>query len=171
MISLIGYRATGKTTLGRKLAKRLGYRFKDSDQEVERLAGKTIARIFSQEGETHFRDLEEKVIAKFCREDDVVLATGGGAILRESTRQRLAEAGAVVWLTASPETIFKRMKGDSRNEETRPDLTPLGGLEEILQVLTNRAPIYSSLANFTLCTENASPDDLVEDIISQAIRG
>ncbi len=170
MISLIGYRATGKTTLGRKLARRLDYRLKDSDVEVERLAGKSIAQIFSREGEEYFRDLEEKVIAKICREEDVVLATGGGAVLRESTRQRLAASGAVIWLTASPETILKRMKGDLRNAETRPNLTPQGGLEEIIQVLAQREPIYRQLATLTFSTEEIAPDDLVEEIISRAIR-
>lgn len=170
MISLIGYRATGKTTLGRKLARRLGYRLKDSDAEVEKLAGKTIAQIFSREGEEHFRDLEEKVIAKLCREQDVVLATGGGAVLRESTRNRLAEAGAVIWLTASPETIWKRMQGDARNAETRPNLTAQGGLEEVVRLLAEREAIYSELATFTLNTEEMSPDELVEEVISRAIR-
>ena len=170
MIALIGYRATGKTTLGRKLAHRLGYRFKDSDAEIEKIAGKTIAKIFSEDGEPHFRDLEEKVIEKLCREEDIVLATGGGAILREATRERLREAGMIVWLTASPEAILKRMAGDVRNAATRPNLTAQGGLDEILHILAVREPLYRELAVLTISTENVSPGELVERIIDEAIR-
>lgn len=165
MLSLIGYRATGKTTLGQKLARRLDYSFKDSDVEIEKLAGKSISKIFSEDGEPRFRDLEEKVIEELCREERIVLATGGGAIMRQATRDRLRSAGTIIWLTASPETILSRIQGDARTAQTRPNLTAQGGLEEIIQILSAREPFYRQLAEMTVSTENASLDELVETIM------
>ena len=129
-IVLIGYRATGKTTLARLLAERLGWAWIDADVEIERRAGKSIARIFAEDGEPAFRDLEARVIADLCRRDRLVLAAGGGAPLRAESRQAMREGGQVVWLTARPETILARMSGDAdhRRAAPQPDRTrPAGG--------------------------------------------
>ena len=109
ILTLIGYRATGKTTLARLLAERLGWDWIDADVEIERRAGKSIARIFAEDGEPAFRDMEAEVIADLCRRDRLVLAAGGGAPLRPESRRAMREAGKVVWLTARPETILARM--------------------------------------------------------------
>ena len=98
LLTLIGYRATGKTTLARLLAERLGWDWIDADVEIERRAGKSIARIFAEQGEPAFRDLEAQVIADLCRRDRLVLAAGGGAPLRPESRRAMREAGKVVWL-------------------------------------------------------------------------
>ncbi|MDO4550229.1 MAG: shikimate kinase [Planctomycetia bacterium] len=164
MISFIGYRATGKTTLGRELAQRLDYRFIDSDAEIERLAGKSIASIFAEDGELYFRDMEEKIIGEICGQDGIILATGGGAVMREVTRKNLQAAGPVIWLTASAETIFRRMAADVNNSQTRPNLTSQGGLDEIRQLMAVREPFYRSLATLTVETENFSPQELIEQI-------
>ena len=117
---LIGYRATGKTTLARHLAARLGWEWTDADVEIERRAGKSIARIFAEEGEPAFRDLEAQVIADLCERQRLVLAAGGGALFREESRRAMRCCGRVVWLTATPETILARMTADA----TTPDAGP-----------------------------------------------
>jgi shikimate kinase len=168
MLSLIGYRATGKTTLAKLLAEKLGWEWLDADVEIERAAGKSIARIFAEDGEPAFRDLEARIIADLCRRERLVLATGGGAPLREETRRALRAAGKVVWLTAQPETIHARMTGDATTAERRPSLTDRGPLEEIVQLLARREPIYRETADFILDTEARRPEELAAEILRLA---
>ncbi len=163
---LIGYRATGKTSLARHLAARLGWDSVDADVEIERRAGKSIARIFAEEGEPAFRDLEAAVIAELCGRRDLVLAAGGGAPLREASRRAMREAGQVVWLRASPETILARMNGDATTAERRPSLTNLPPLEEIVQVLGRREPIYRESAHTIVDTEGKSLEQLTDEILA-----
>src|SRR5437879_5098392 len=99
-IALIGYRGSGKSTVGPLVAARLGWRFVDADVVLEVKAGKSIARIFAEDGEIQFRDLEANNLVNLLGEDDIVLATGGGAILRDSNRRLLKETSFVVWLDA-----------------------------------------------------------------------
>ncbi len=167
ILTLIGYRATGKTTLAELLARRLGWHWIDADPEIERLAGKTIARIFAEQGEGAFRDLEARVIADLCRRDRLVLAAGGGAPLREENRQIMRQSGKVVWLVARPETILRRMSGDATTPERRPNLTEHGPLDEIVQLLARREPIYRQTADLTVDTENRTPEDLTEEILDR----
>ena len=135
ILTLIGYRATGKTTLGRLLAEQLGWDWIDADVEIEHRAGKSIARIFAEDGEPVFRDIEAHVIADLCRQDRLVLAAGGGAPLRPESRRAMRDGGKVVWLTAQPETILARMSGDASTATRRPNLTDKDPLDEIIQVL------------------------------------
>lgn len=162
---LIGYRATGKTTLARLLAQRLGWNWADADVEIERRAGKQIARIFAEDGEPAFRDLEAQVVADLCRCQHLVLATGGGAPLREESRQRMRAAGKVVWLMARPETILARMCADQTTAARRPSLTGKGPLEEIVDLLAKRTPIYAATAHLCVDTEGKSPAQLVDEIL------
>ena len=97
---LIGYRGTGKTTVARLLAERLGWQWLDADEELERRAGKTIAAIFADEGESAFRDLESQVLADLVQRDRHIIALGGGVVLRPENRALIKQAGTVVWLTA-----------------------------------------------------------------------
>ena len=165
MLSLIGYRATGKTTLAKLLAERLGWQWLDADAEIERVAGKSIARIFAEDGEPAFRELEARVIADLCRRERLVLATGGGAPLREDNRRALRAAGKVVWLTAKPETIHARMSGDATTAERRPSLTNHAPLEEIVALLARREPAYRETADFALDTEGRNTEDIAEEIL------
>ena len=168
ILSLIGYRATGKTTVARLLAERLGVPWADSDCEIERQAGKTIAQIFADEGEAVFRDFEARVLWELCQSEDLVLATGGGAILRAETRQLLRQSGPVLWLTATPETILRRMQQDANNETTRPALTQLSQREEIRQVLDFRTPLYRETASLEITTEGFSPEEIVQQLLQAA---
>ncbi|MGA2061586.1 MAG: shikimate kinase [Thermoguttaceae bacterium] len=165
ILTLIGYRATGKTTLAKLLAQRLDWQWIDADPEIERLAGKTIARIFADDGEPAFRDLETQVIADLCRRDRLVLAAGGGAPLREENRQILRQNAKVVWLVARPETILKRMSLDATTVQRRPSLTGRDPLDEIVQLLALREPMYRDTADFTIDTENRTPQELTAEIL------
>jgi shikimate kinase len=167
LLTLIGYRATGKTTLARLLAERLGWDWIDADVEIERRAGKSIAQIFADDGEPAFRDLEAAVIADLCRRERLVLAAGGGASLRAENRQAMRAAGKVVWLTARPETILARMTGDVTTAARRPSLTDRAPLEEITQLLQKREPVYRESADWVVDTEGRTPRELVEEIVKE----
>ncbi len=164
---LIGYRATGKTTLARHLAQRLGWDWIDADVEIERHASKSIARIFAEEGEPAFRDLEAEVIAELCGRPSLVVAAGGGAPLREESRRAMRDSGHVVWLTARPETILARMSGDATTAQRRPSLTNRPPLEEIVQLLSRREPIYRETAHLIVDTEAKSPEQLADEILAR----
>jgi len=163
---LIGYRGTGKTMVARKLAERLGIPAFDSDSEIECRAGKVIAEIFAQDGEPAFRNLEESVIAEIlARPAPLVLATGGGAILRASTRERLCQSGRVIWLMATPETILRRITNDAASKTMRPSLTSLPMQEEISAVLEQRKPLYAETAHETIETDDQTTDEIVAAIV------
>ena len=166
ILTLIGYRATGKTTLARLVAERLGWQWADSDDEVERRAGKSIARIFAEDGEPAFREIEAHAIADLCRRDRLVLATGGGAPLRPDSRRAMHEAGKVVWLRAEPLAILARLEDDDRSADRRPPLSEEGPLRETIQVLEARTPIYEELADMVIDTDARKPDELAEEIIA-----
>ncbi len=168
---LIGYRATGKTTLARLLAQRLKWSWIDLDEEIEKAAGKPIARIFAEDGEPAFRELEAQLVCAWCGREAVVIATGGGAPLREDNRQAMKAAGKVIWLTATPQTIHARMAGDATTAMRRPALTSAGGLAEIVRLLAQREPIYRQTADRVVDTENRTPQQLAEEILQWFLAG
>ena len=165
ILSLIGYRATGKTTLARLVAGRLEWDWIDADAEIERRAGKSISRIFAEDGEPAFRDIEAGVIAELCRRDRLVLAAGGGAPLRPENRRAMRAAGKVVWLVARPKTILARMAADAASLGRRPPLTDRPALEEIIQLLDSREPIYREAADLIVDTEGKPPAAVAEEIV------
>ena len=168
---LIGYRGTGKTTVARKLADRLAVPVLDSDAEIECRAKKSIAEIFAQDGEPAFRDLEESVIADILAQSGpLVLATGGGAVLRANTRDRLRQSGKVIWLTATPETILHRITCDAASQTMRPNLTALPMQQEIVMVLEQRKTLYAETAHETIATDSLSSDEIVEIVFARAAK-
>ena len=167
LVILIGYRATGKTTLAKLLARRLACEWIDADVAIEHRAGKSIARIFAEDGEPAFRDLEARVIADLCRRADLVLAAGGGAPLREDSRRRMRAAGKVVWLKATPETIHRRMTADATTPDRRPALTEHDPVREIIELLQRREPIYRETAHLELDTEGKSAEELADAILER----
>src|SRR5260370_32610219 len=126
MIFLIGLRGSGKTTVGHMLAERLALPFRDADAELEARASRGIAEIFSAEGESAFRDLEEQTLVALIDSGSAVIATGGGVVLRESNRNRMKAAGTVVLLTADAETLWQRINAHPTSIQRRPNL-PSGG--------------------------------------------
>ncbi len=166
-ITLIGYRATGKTTLARMLGERLGWDWIDADLEIERRAGKTIVEIFTEDGEAVFRDLEADVTVELCGQEKLVLASGGGAPLRPQSRRAMRESGKVVWLQARSETVLARMTGDATTAMRRPELTNKSALEEIVQIMGEREPVYREIAHIEVDTESKTPQQLTDEIVQR----
>lgn len=164
-IALIGYRGTGKSHVGRLLAKRLDWLLFDTDAEVEAKAEQPISQIFAEQGETPFRDLEVAVVTDLAQRDQAVLSLGGGAVLREENRQAIQATCTTVWLTATADTILTRISGDSTSGDRRPSLTDQAPLQEIITLLEIREPIYRECANLIIDTENRSPESIVEEIV------
>jgi len=164
-LALIGYRGTGKTSVARELARRLGWDWVDADVEVELRAGKSIAAIFADDGEAEFRDLEAAVVAELCSWERTVLALGGGAILREANRHCLEKCQPIVWLQASAEVIAERLAGDPTTAGRRPNLTNRGGRNEIEQLLAQREPIYRACATLEVDTEGKDPAEIADEIV------
>lgn len=166
-IVLVGYRGTGKTTVARLVAERLGWEALDSDDEIERRAGKTIAQIFADKGEPEFRQLEIQAIGKLCQRDHVVLSVGGGAVLRGKNRAALRHDGRVVWLQATPETLLARIELDAATSLRRPNLTARGGLAEVVELLAVREPLYRETAHLAVDTEGKEPADVADEIVAR----
>jgi shikimate kinase len=140
---LVGLPGAGKSTLGRQIARRLHKRFVDADVELEHRLGVSIPTVFEIEGESGFRDREEATIADLTQLSDIVLATGGGAVLRENNRVLLTANGTVLYLHASPVTLWERVR-HSRNRPLLQTDDPLGRLHELY---TFRDPLYRAVAN------------------------
>jgi shikimate kinase len=163
-IFLIGYRGSGKTSVARELASQLGFDWIDADDVVEREAGKTIAAIFADGGEAAFRDWETRVVEAISLKQRMVVALGGGAVLREENRQAICAAGPVVWLTASVDTILERVAADSTTASRRPNLTTAGGRAEIEALLAIRTPFYRQCATLVVDTEGKTSAKVAEEI-------
>lgn len=166
-VVLIGYRGSGKTTTGRKLADRLWQPFVDTDDLVTRKAGKSIKEIFEQDGEAAFRELEAEALREAMQGADHVIALGGGAVEREDNRDALKASGhKVVYLKCEPDELLKRINADPYTADTRPALTGAGGgLDEIKAVLERREPIYRSVMTGELEVTYLSPDEAVPYIV------
>lgn len=163
---LIGYRGTGKSTVGRLVAERLGHTFLDTDLEIERRAGRSIADIFSADGETTFRNLEALALDELSRGTNCVLALGGGIVLRPGNRAKLRTRGRTAWLTARPETLWQRIVADQATGQRRPNLTAAGGLAEVVELLAARLPVYRECADSLVDTEGRTPDEIAGQIVA-----
>ena len=166
-ISLIGFSATGKTVVAQKVAECLHWTFIDTDDEIVRLSGKTIPEIFKQDGEAKFRQLEQKVLKQACHQEQVVIATGGGAIIDPQNQNLILETSVVVCLEARPETIYRRLRHDtlySANPVVRPLLAGDNPLERIKQLKAKRQPYYA-IADWTVNTDNLTIDEVSQEVI------
>jgi shikimate kinase len=163
LITLIGYRGSGKSTVAEALAARLGWDWIDVDRVVEESAGQTIREIFAAEGESGFRRRERETIAGLLKRDNFVLAAGGGAILNADSRREMQAAGPVVWLQASVNVLEARIAADPATAERRPNLAG-GGTNEIARLLAEREPLYRECASHTIYTDNLSVAEIVERI-------
>jgi shikimate kinase len=162
-IVLMGYRGTGKSTVGKVLAARLGRELVSTDKEIVKRAGRSIPDIVSEHGWEHFRDLESDVCRDLAGRDNLVIDTGGGAILRQQNVDVLKRNGTLFWLTASVETIASRIGGDTQ----RPSLTGKKSfVEEIQEVLQGRTPKYQAAADHVLPTDGRSINQLVESLLA-----
>ena len=166
VVTLIGYRGTGKTSVAGPLAARLGFEAVDADTEIERRAGRSIRQIFAETGEPAFRKLERDVMSELLARKKLVIAAGGGAVLDAATRASIQSAGPAVWLRASVDTIERQVAGDQATIHRRPDLTPSGGRREIEGLLALREPIYRQCATITVDIDGRSIAAVVEEILA-----
>lgn len=153
----------GKSTVGRHLARSLNRRFADSDIEIERRIGCPIRTYFEREGEASFRDVEQDVIEHLTAQESLVIATGGGAVLREANRIHLRERTTVVYLRSTPEELFRRLRHDMQ----RPLLQVADPLRKLRELFAERDPLYGQTAHFVIDTGRPSVPTLVNMILMQ----
>jgi shikimate kinase len=165
-VVLIGYRGSGKSTVGKRLADRLWQPFVDTDELIVRKAGKSIREIFEEQGEAAFRDLESTIVRDTLMLQEHVISLGGGALLREENRAALKASGhKVVYLKCDPAELYKRITADPESVAARPDLTSAGGLEEVQNLLAAREPAYRKAMSAELDVTHLSPQDAVVYIV------
>jgi len=160
-VFLVGPMGAGKTTIGRQLARLLGFGFADTDAEIEARTGADIPWIFDVEGEAGFRDREEAVIAEMTSWDDTVLATGGGAVLRPANRQLLTERGFVIYLCTTLEEQLRRTRKD-RNRPLLQTPDPEGTLRRLF---AERDPLYRAVADLVIDTDSSSPKTVAQRVL------
>ncbi len=165
-IVLIGFRGTGKSTVGALLSNRLEKNFIDSDKYIESTTGKTIKRIFEEDGENGFRKIEASVIAKLGKMNNMIIAAGGGAILRNDNVENFKNNGFLVRLDADPEIIHERITKDDKTKLQRPSLTNKKPLDEIKHLIEQRENAYKNAADYTINTSYVSCEEIVNEIVA-----
>lgn len=166
-IILVGFSTTGKTQVGTRVARLLGWRCVDTDAEIEKLAGKPIPKIFSQDGEPVFREIEKQALMQACQEDEVVIATGGGAVLDADNRELMCRMGIVVCLDADPGTVYNRLLRDADNPVVpviRPLLDVPDPLRRIQELKAVREPFYA-FAHFTVKTDGLDVEAASQEVV------
>jgi len=162
IIAIIGLMGVGKTTLGNKLAEKLGYYFVDSDLEIEDREGKSITQIFAEDGEKHFREVEKNVIQEIvARDEQTVLSLGGGAFINDEIRNILQQKAIVIWLEAPLDVILHRLSGKTN----RPLLNNKNKREVLEELARKRYPIYA-LADFKVETSNGGHESSINKIVN-----
>ncbi len=161
-IVLIGYRATGKSTIGYLLSNELGIPFIDLDEYLVKKFGRSIAEVVAENGWEYFRANERKALTEMTKRSYFILACGGGAVLHEKEFSALKKEAIVIWLSACPDTIIKRLQKDKHTKDNRPSLTGKDVLEEIKEVLSYREPLYRKFADLTIETDHLSTKQVVE---------
>lgn len=162
-VSLVGLPGSGKSTIGRQLARRLGLPFFDSDAVIEQQIGCPIRVFFEEQGEDRFRDIESEVISSLAAGEAKVLSTGGGSVLRAENRQVLHGQTTVVYLRSSPDEVFRRV----RHDRNRPLLQVDDPLQKLRDLHAQRDPLYAETAHFTIDTGRPSVSTLVNMIVMQ----
>ncbi|MDR4498204.1 MAG: shikimate kinase [Candidatus Scalindua sp.] len=164
-IVLIGFRGTGKSTIGKLLANRLKRSFVDTDEYIINTTGKTIKEIFQEEGEKKFRQIEADTIALLRVMDKKIIAAGGGVVLNNKNVETLKSNGVLILLEAAPEIIHKRISLDEKTMHQRPSLTDKGAFEEIKHLIKQRQKLYDEAASHRINTSNKSTEEIVEEIL------
>jgi len=160
-VFLVGPMGAGKSSIGRQLAQILGYDFIDSDHEIEHRAGANIPWIFDVEGEEGFRDREETIIDELSQESNIILATGGGSIIREQNRRVLAARGLVVYLKVSIDQQLRRTAKD----KNRPLLQTNNPKEVLEALIETRGPLYEEIADLVVDTDRCSVKEVAKEIV------
>ncbi|PID43837.1 MAG: shikimate kinase AroK [Proteobacteria bacterium] len=162
-VVLVGPMGAGKTTIGKLLARELGFDFKDSDKVIEKRCGADIPWIFDVEGESGFRDREQNMIAELCQQPGLVIATGGGAVLREANRTVISDHALVVYLKTSVSQQFER----THRDRNRPLLQTENPHQVLSRLYQQRHPLYDEMADIVVVTDRKSPRSVVRQIMSK----
>jgi shikimate kinase len=165
-IVLIGYRGSGKSTVGRRLATRLKLRFVDTDDLIEERQGVPISDIVKSHGWGHFRKLERNTIEEISKEDRLIIAPGGGAVLDTDSVNALRKNGLILWLKADKPTLLKRLNQDPGTDTRRPTLTGQGTSEELKEVMSLREPIYEQVSEIEIDTSRIDVETVVQNILT-----
>ncbi|MFH1490830.1 MAG: shikimate kinase [Pseudomonadota bacterium] len=166
-IVLIGFRCTGKTSVGQALAGMLKRPFLDTDDLIERRTGQSIDSMIAGYGWDHFRGIEREVVGEVSKKDHLIVATGGGVVLDESNVIRLKRNGLVVWLKGSADVLKERMEQHQKRGKSRPSLTGTAPQDEIEEVLRIRAPLYERAGEITVDVDSLSVKDIAAKIMEQ----
>lgn len=159
-VVLIGFMGCGKTSLGKKLSRRLKYSFLDTDKYIEQKEGMEITEIFEKKGEPYFRELERTAVEKLSAEKRIVIATGGGIIKNPQNMEQLKKQGIIVYLKATPEHIYRNIG----NDNTRPLLEGGNKKEKIKKLMDERKPLYEKYADVTVNVSNETTGKIIERI-------
>ena len=157
---LIGYRCTGKSSVGQSLANKLGWPYVDTDELLVSESSRSIKQIVETQGWETFRKLEGDIVQQVCLQNRQVVATGGGVVLNAANVIQMKKSGKLIWLTALPETIEKRMMGDQNTSAFRPSLTARDSLSEIKETMIEREPLYRQAMDFCVQTDDRRIDEI-----------
>jgi len=164
-IILIGYRGSGKSTVGRRLAARMKRRFVDTDDLIESKEGQ-ISDIVKSHGWDYFRAVEKRMIEEISKEDNLVIALGGGAVLDPDNIVNLERNGLIIWLKADQQTLLKRIEQDPQTFASRPTLTGKGTIEELEEMMAYRDPFYDKASKIQFDTSALDVETAVENILA-----
>jgi shikimate kinase len=164
-IILVGFRCSGKTSVGKALAKELDREFFDTDILIERHSGCSVDLLIEKKGWENFRDIEREVIGEVSMKDNLVIATGGGIVMNQENIRNLKKNGWVIWLKAEEDTIRKRMTRDDKVGNARPPIMGSDSLEEIHKVLKIRKPLYNSMCDMSVDCDTISVDEIMDSIV------
>ena len=165
-IILIGFRCSGKTTIGRIISKKLSMELLDSDDMIERRCGMSIGELVKRKGWHFFREIEKEVVAEISRKNSIVAATGGGTPLDGENVRMLKASGWLVWLKAHPSFIKQRMRQQLESGLIRPSLTGEDPVAEVAEVLAQRMPLYQQVADFIVKTDGITQTEVAQKIIA-----
>lgn len=164
-IVFIGYRCSGKTSIGNAIAKRTNRDFYDTDDLIEQITGQSIEGIVKEDGWDRFRELEKRVVRKASEMKNAVISTGGGVVLDEDNIKCLKKSGQIIWLEGDADILMKRMEKDMDSVNTRPSLTGSDPIVETRKVLETRNTLYRKAAEIVINTDRLSVDEVVEKVL------
>ena len=170
-IVLIGYRCSGKTAVGKILARELGRDFQDTDALIEENTGSSIETIISEDGWDHFRNIERRQIERVSKKDNLVISTGGGVVMDKENVKNLKRNGWLVWLNGKADILKERMEREQISGKFRPSLTGTDPLDEIKQALSVRIPLYQKTADLVVNTSALSLQEVAASIIKDIPQG
>jgi shikimate kinase len=168
-IFLVGYRCTGKTTIGELLADSIHFSFIDIDKKIEQESGSTIAQIVENHGWEQFRFFEKEALFNTINNDNIVVATGGGIVVDKENLNFMTESGFCIWLDADIKTILKRLEHDVKTLSLRPSLTKKGLIDETRELLKLREPLYKNCSHKKIDTTHKTAEQIV-DILAEEIK-